>query len=175
MGIEIEAKLKVDSLDEIADRLKQLGAEFAGEQFHTDCYFDNTDESLLKSDTGLRLRRQLTGDDEKIILTYKGAKQKSDLKKRQEIEIELGDGDSIQKILSALGYNAILEFEKRRLVWRFGDCIVALDELALLGSFVEIEGPDDKTIIDVQEKLGLIESVHINKSYAAMIADKLGR
>ena len=174
MGIEIEAKLKVDSLDEIAEKLKQLGAEFEGQQFHTDCYFDNAGETLLKSDSGLRLRRQSTGDDETIILTYKGAKQKSDLKKRQEIEIEFGDGESIQKILSAIGFNAILEFEKRRSLWRFGDCLVALDELALLGSFVEIEGPNDKAITDVQEKLGLLESPHINKSYAAMIAEKLG-
>jgi hypothetical protein len=48
-----------------------------------------------------------------------------------------------------------------------------LDELPLLGCFVEIEGPDDKAIAAVQTDLGLADSAHIVESYAALIQARL--
>jgi adenylate cyclase class 2 len=106
-------------------------------------------------------------------LTYKGAGEKAEFKQRLQIEIEVKDGDSTEKLLSALAYEKVLVFEKRRRVWRLGDCEVALDELPLLGGFVEIEGPDAGKITDVQAKLGLADLPHIEDSYAALVAEKL--
>ena len=173
MCTEIEAKLKVDSLQEIVERLAELGAEFSAEQMQKDYYFDDANRTLTKADECLRLRRQLTGDDEKVFLTYKGAREKGKFKKRQEIEIEVGDADSAQRLLSVLGYEKALVFEKKRRIWRLGECEVALDELPLLGSFVEIEGPDDKKIANVQKKLGLENLPHISESYATLMEEKL--
>ncbi|MHC4158103.1 MAG: class IV adenylate cyclase [Planctomycetota bacterium] len=175
MCVEIEAKLKVDSLQEIADKLTALGAEFLQEQMQTDYYFDDANTTLTKTDRCLRLRRQLTGRDEITFLAYKGAKERDDFKKRQEIEIEVLDADSAEKLLSVIGYERTLVIEKKRLVWRLGLCSVALDELPSLGSFVEIEGPDDESITDVQRKLGLADLPHIARSYAFLMAEKLGR
>ncbi len=47
-----------------------------------------------------------------------------------------------------------------------------MDELPLLGSFLEIEGPDDKKIADVQKNLGLANLPHITESYASLVAKK---
>ena len=58
--------------------------------------------------------------------------------------------------------------EKKRRVWQLGGCEVALDRLPLLGDFVEIEGPDDEKIADVQERLGLAYLPHILESYACL-------
>ncbi|GAG52325.1 unnamed protein product, partial [marine sediment metagenome] len=154
MCTEIEAKLKVDSLQEIEDKLAELGAEFLEEQLQKDYYFDDASASLTKTDRCLRLRRQLVNDSERFFLTYKGAKEKSSFKRRQEIEIEIADANATRKLLLALGYQEILSFEKKRRVWRLGECSVGLDELPLLGSFVEIEGMDDEKIISVQRDLG---------------------
>ena len=173
MCVEIEAKLKVDSLQEIKRKLAKLGAEFLEEQLQTDYYFDDADRTLTKTDRCLRLRRQLTGRDEKMFLTYKGAKEKDNFKRRREIEIEVKDGDSAGKLLSALGYEKVLALEKRRRVWRLGECSVALDKLPLLGDFVEIEGPDGERIADVQRSLGLADLPHIQESYAVLVAEKL--
>ena len=173
MCTEIEAKLKVDSLQEIAKKLAELGAEFLAEQLQTDYYFDDTNSQLTKTDRCLRLRRQLIGGQETIFLTYKGPKEKDQFKKRQEIEIEVGDSDSAEKLLSALAYEKVLAFEKKRRIWRIGECEVALDNLPLLGSFVEIEGPDDKKIADVQRTLGLANLPHIAESYALLVEKKL--
>ncbi|UCC22551.1 MAG: class IV adenylate cyclase [Planctomycetota bacterium] len=173
MCVEIEAKLKVDSLQEIADKLNALGAEFLQEQMQTDYYFDDANRTLTKADTCLRLRRQRAGETESLFLTYKGAKEKDEFKKRQEIEIEVTNADSVEKLLSAIGYSRALVVEKKRRVWRFCSCSVALDELPSLGNFVEIEGPDSQTITDVQGKLELAELSHIPRSYASLMAEKI--
>ena len=173
MCIEIEAKLKVDSLQEVGRKLGEVGAEFVAEQLQTDTYFDDAGAVLRSSDRALRLRRQRAGQKENTFLTYKGAKEKSDFKKRQEIEIEVGNGDLVEKLLSELGYEKALVFEKRRQIWQLDDCVVCLDELPLLGSFVEIEGPDGERIADVQKKLGMSDLMHIVESYACLMQQKL--
>ena len=202
MRIEIEAKLKVDSLEEIAEKLSELGAEFVEEQTQTDSYFDSKDAILKNTDRGLRLRRQGAGQNERIFLTYKGAREKDEFKKRQEIELEVKvpqfvgtpprfasqsetvgctskqrdkDSGSVEKLLLALGYEKVISFEKKRQVWRFGGCEVALDRLAELGCFVEIEGPDDKKIAGVQKRLGLAHLPHIKESYAVLIDSERSR
>jgi adenylate cyclase class 2 len=172
MCTEIEAKLKVDSLRQVERKLAELGAEFLAEQLQTDYHFDNASATLTNTDRCLRLRRQIIGNSEKFFLTYKGAKEKSDFKKRQEIEIEIKDADSAQKLLSALGYEKVLVIEKKRQVWRLGDCEIALDQLPLLGNFVEVEGPDDDNIADAQRSLGLADLPHITESYASLVAKK---
>jgi hypothetical protein len=48
-----------------------------------------------------------------------------------------------------------------------------LDELPLLGSFVEIEGPDAESIANVQKKLGMSDLPHIVESYACLMQQKL--
>jgi predicted adenylyl cyclase CyaB len=175
MCTEIEAKLKVDSLDQVRNRLTELGAEFSGLQSQTDYYFDDADATLLRSDRCLRLRRQRVDDSDTFYLTYKGAKEKDQFKKRQEIEIRVSDVELAERLLSELGYERALVLEKRRHVWRLRDCIVALDELPLLGSFVEIEGSDDQSITDVQTDLGLASLKHIPESYAVLVRDKLNQ
>ena len=172
MCTEIEAKLKVDSLGEIERKLNELGAEFLAEQLQTDYHFDDANTTLTKTDRCLRLRKQMVGKNESLFLTYKGAKEKSNLKKRQEIELEIKDADSVRKLLSALGYEQSLVVEKKRRLWQLGDCEVALDRLPLLGDFVEIEGPDEEKIANAQEKLGLSDLSHIAESYASLVTKK---
>jgi len=173
MCTEIEAKLKVDSLQEIARKLDEVGAEFLEERLQTDCYFDDTNRTLMEGDRCLRLRRQMVGRSGKFFLTYKGVREKNEFKKRREIEIKVGDADSAEKLLSALGYEKVLVFEKKRRVWRLGECEVSLDELPLLGDFVEIEGPDGESIADARRNLGLANLSHIGESYAFLMDEKL--
>ena len=104
MFTEIEAKLKVDSFANIENKLKKLGAEFIAEQFQSDIHFDDAGATLKNTDSCLRVRRQIVEDTTRFFLTYKGAKEKSNFKKRREIELEITDADSMEKLLSALGY-----------------------------------------------------------------------
>ncbi|MHC4123543.1 MAG: class IV adenylate cyclase [Planctomycetota bacterium] len=172
MFIEIEAKIKVDSVEPISKAIEASGAEFSCEMVQKDSYFDK-DSRLKKGDRALRLRVSLCGENKKCVLAYKGPSQKSEFKKRQEIEIEVSNSESTEELLKAIGYEKVLTFEKKRKVWQLDGCEVVLDELPLLGYFVEIEGPDAAVIAQVQKKVGLADLTHIRQSYADLIENKL--
>jgi len=173
MHVEIEAKLKVDSLVEVEARLAACGASALGEVIQTDWYFDTVDRELTHGDECLRLRSEKRASRERFVLAYKGPKQKDDYKKRQEAEIEVNDAEATESLLAGLGYQKSLAFNKRRRLWRLRGCEVALDELPLLGAFVEIEGPDSDTIGTVQAMLGLSDVPHTAVSYADLIEREL--
>jgi adenylate cyclase, class 2 len=175
MYIEIEAKLKVDSFKGIEKRLKSLDAEFLRERLHTDAYFDDGKSSLRKADSALRIRHQLIGKKDQVVITFKGPRRKGRFKQRQEIQFEVGNGELAEMFLAAIGYKRTLVYQKKRSVWHYRDCEIALDELPFLGKFVEIEGPGEKKIAAVQKKLGLEDLPHIRESYAVMMAKELRR
>jgi len=182
MHIEIEAKLKlarrpggVDSLENVTRKLKALSAEFLRERLHTDAYFDDGKSSLRKSDSALRIRHQLIGRKDQVVITFKGPRRRGRFKQREEIQFEVSDAGRAELLLNALGYKKAIVFQKKRRAWHYGGCEVALDELPLLGSFIEIEGPNEKAISRVQEKLGLCDLPHIPESYAVLMERKLRR
>lgn len=175
MAVEIEAKLKVDSLHEVEGRLASCGARFLGEAVQTDWYFDTADRELTQSDRCLRLRIEKAASRERLVLAYKGPKERDDYKKRQEAEVEVNDAAAVESLVAGLGYHRELAFNKRRRLWSLHDCEVALDELPLLGTFVEIEGPDSHTIEQVQGMLGLAGVPHTADSYARLIEHELSR
>ena len=95
---------------------------------------------------GLRLRTNhdsATGTETHII-TWKGPRQPGALKSREEVELTVTDPADAALLLEKLGYVKVLTFEKRRQSWQLGGCKVELDELPLLGSFVEVEGPGER-------------------------------
>lgn len=173
MKTEIETKVKVDSLEAVEARLEELGAVFACDLCQADAYFDDAENTLIESDRGLRIRKETTDDSERTILTYKGPRQATQLKTRQEIEIRLDGETATMELLEALGYKKIIAFEKKRGLWRMDECEICLDELPLLGSFVEIEGPGQTAIANVTGKLGLDQLPHIDESYAVMMRSKI--
>jgi adenylate cyclase class 2 len=175
VSTEIEAKLKVDSLPQVERRLAACGASFVRETMQTDYYFDTPDRDLTRTDRCLRLRSERVDQRERRILAYKGAKEPDDYKKRVETEIEVNDAAATESLLNGLGYQRALAFDKRRRLWRLHDCEVALDELPLLGTFVEIEGPDSHAIARVQALLGLSDVPHTMDSYASLIERELAR
>jgi adenylate cyclase class 2 len=175
MHVEIEAKLKVDSLHEIEAKLAECGASFVREVVQTDWYFDTTGRELTRADKCLRLRIEKAGSRERLVLTYKGPKEKDDYKKRHEAELEVNDAAAAESLLSGLGYRKALAFNKRRRLWSLQSCEVALDQLPLLGVFVEIEGPDSNTIAQVQAMLELSGVPHTTDSYACLIERELSR
>jgi adenylate cyclase class 2 len=173
MHVEIEAKLKVDSLEVVERRLAERGATLATETVQTDAYFDTADRALTQGDRCLRLRSERGGEAPRHIVTYKGARETDDFKKRREINLEVSDPKGAEQLFLALGYEKALVFDKRRHTWHVDGCEVALDELPLIGAFVEIEGPDANRIAQVRHMLALADAPHVNESYASLIAERL--
>jgi len=173
MTREIEAKIKVPSLDLFEEKLKNLGAEFMHTVQQTDTYFMDTHKLLHKNDCGLRIREQAMDGAETAMITFKGPRSESQYKSRPEHETGIDNVEMAENIFEALGYHKCLIVRKQRSLWRLDGCDVCLDELPDLGCFVEVEGPDEETISTVLGKLNLHDQPHLTNSYASMTARKL--
>jgi len=173
MGLEIEAKLKVDSHDAIRATLADAQARCVGQVLESNVLFDHPDGSLRAKGCGLRVRScvALAGETPMPTITYKGPRQASPFKCREEIEITVDDAAQTQAMLESIGLALILVFEKRRESWQLDDCLIELDEVPYLGTFVEIEGPNEQQIHRMQDRLGLSGRALIRNSYIALLVD----
>ena len=170
MDLEIEAKIKVDSHDAVRARLKELGAAYLGKARETNRILDRK-KTLRKAGCGLRVRHieVLDGDPGSSSITFKGSVQPSDLKVRSEINVSVDDAEAAARIFEALGFEPFITFEKIRESWQLGDCRIELDEVPLLGTFVEIEGPSELAVEKIKSDLGFTSNEVITQSYIHML------
>ncbi len=171
MPLEIETKIKVTSFDSIREQLKSSGAREVGRYREENVLIDDAKRSLAKSGCGMRIRtvETLAGEMRRGTLTYKGPQQKSAMKIRPEFVIEIDNPARAREIFDALGYQPFIAFEKIRESWKLGNCSVELDEVPLLGKFVEIEGPNEETIERVKDQIGLEDQPHNPQTYVHML------
>lgn len=175
MGIEIEAKMAVDDHDAVREALGANGARQISRVLETNHILDTSDHSLETGGKGLRVRvnRNLADATEETVLTVKGPLKPGPLKSREENELIVGNAEEAELFLQALGYRPVFTFQKRRETWEMGDCKVELDELPGLGRFVEIEGPDESTVLAAREQLGLGARPAIKTSYVSLLIEYL--
>ena len=173
MSLETEAKLRVDSHEPVRARLRAVGATFIESVIEKNVILDRADGSLRSQGCGLRVRSTFAqnGGDVKVTLTFKGPAMGSEFKKREELEVRLDDAEAGLAILERLGFMPILHYEKRRESWSFKSCRIELDDPPHIGKFVEIEGPNERAIRDVQGDLGLGDAPHTRESYVQMLLE----
>jgi adenylate cyclase class 2 len=122
--------------------------------------FDTADGRLRNLHQVLRLRK-----DTENILTFKGAAEAGKLVSiRQEIEVLVDDFDTARTLLEGLGYEVMMAYEKYRTTYSLLNTLVVLDELPY-GNFIEIEGPDGKSIQKVARNLNLNWKARVMTSY----------
>lgn len=172
MKIEKEAKIAVPTLNPIMAGLRRIGASLLQEVQETDLYLQGTD-CPLKRGCALRLRRQTGPHGEKAFLTFKGPKQKKRFKTRFEVETQVGDFKSAQKIFSELGFTPAITVRKKRQIWTWKRCQICLDRVPPLGCFVEVEAPTEKEIESALRKLSLQKEPLISEGYARLLAKAL--
>jgi adenylate cyclase class 2 len=123
--------------------LEELGAVFKPPVEQVDLYFDHPSRDFKQTDEALRLRQVGTAN----YVTYKGPKVDPHTKTRREIELPLASGPeglaAFAELLTVLGFRRVLEVRKVRtsatLNWEGGPIEAALDDVAGLGSYVELE------------------------------------
>jgi adenylate cyclase class 2 len=179
MSQEIEAKYRVEDQHAVDERLRALGAEGGQIVLETDQLLDRPDGSLRQADCVVRLRlREEPGGADECLLTWKGPRQGGgSVKSRREIETTVGDCDAAGEILQAAGLHVARVIQKCRSRWRLDGCAIELDELPLIGCFVEIEGQSEQAVADMAARLEL-PGPPICDSYAALLEEacrKLGR
>ncbi|MBP2132997.1 adenylate cyclase class 2 [Methanomicrobium sp. W14] len=175
--LEVEAKIKVSSIDKIRDELTNKKAGFLGKNTQKDLYYNAPDRDFAKTDEALRVR--ISGDSYE--LTYKGAKIKgTGAKAREEFNVTISSAEDMENILERLGFIKSSSVFKTREEYSFRGTTVALDIVEELGCFTEIEVITD----DRNSALSLIDSVKselsitgdiIRKSYLELVLEKKGQ
>jgi len=172
VSIELEIKGRIESHDPIRRMLKGAGATCVARALESNHILDSRDGALRRAGCGLRIRSTapMDGSASKGSLTYKGPRQEGRFKRREELEVEVADPLTMRSIMQALGYREHLVFEKRRETWQMDACKVELDELPLLGKFVEVEGPTEQAIEAVLARLELTGLTTEPHSYVGLLA-----
>jgi adenylate cyclase class 2 len=131
----------------VVRQLADLGAKPHPPLEQTDLYFNHPARDFGETDEALRIRS--VGN--RHLVTYKGPIVDSQTKTRREIEIPLGGDDAAERfgeILRLLGFRRVREVRKRRqphqFTWQNRPFEIAMDDVAGLGHFVEIETQADE-------------------------------
>ena len=152
---EVEQKYPLSDGSTVEAALVRLGATWHGTAEQVDRYFNHPSRDFAVTDEALRLRRT----DDTLAITWKGPRLDATAKTRREIELPLVEAavpaaalveaavpaslDRWTELLEALGFRQVREVAKRRrlatVAWQGMAIEVAIDQVAGLGDFVELE------------------------------------
>ena len=165
MANEVEIKFVIHDLSGLQARLREIGFREETPRTHEiNTLYDRSGRLRSRGEV-LRIRKY--GDNWRVTHKSKGTDTKH--KTRRELETSVKDGEMLDQIFQAIGFEPRFTYEKFRSEWADGEGHVVLDETPI-GNLGEIEGPPD-WIDRVAEKLGVRESDYINKSYAELFRD----
>jgi len=148
--LEIEVKFYLTDIDPIRNRIIELGATSMGRFFENNIRFEDENKSLMKKGHLLRLRK-----DSKATLTFKSPGPASDnqFKIRRELEVEVSDFSTMNRILESLGFHKKQIYEKWRETFVSDSTIFCIDTMPY-GDFLEIEG-EKEDIRNLAHEIGL--------------------
>jgi adenylate cyclase, class 2 len=162
MADEVEIKFRIDDLKRVQQRLREAGFREQTPRTHEMNTLYDRDGELRSKGQLLRLRDY----GGKWTLTYKAKAVNARHKTREELETEVCDGEQMERIISALGYQPSFRYEKFRSEWTDGNGHVVLDETPI-GDFGEIEGKPE-WIDQIARKLEITDNKFITQSYTEL-------
>ncbi len=183
MIYEVEQKYRAEHCA-VANELDRRGIAWHGVIEQRDVYFNHPQRDFAQTDEALRVRSV----GQAHCITYKGPKLDRATKTRRELELPLPAGAStaegFYELLSALGFRRSAEVIKTRragvLLFQGRAIEVALDTVANLGEFVELElavehaelSAAQACIVALAAELGL--SASERRSYLEMVLESRG-
>jgi adenylate cyclase, class 2 len=163
---EIEVKFRVESLNALKRKLREIGFHMETPRTHEmNTLYDLPGAILRNRKELLRLREY----GKAWTLTHKSGGKIGKHSSRQELETKVNDGKKMDAILRALGYEPSFRYEKFRAEWTDDKGQVVVDETPI-GNFCEIEGPP-RWIDATAKKLSVSEDQYIKKNYATLFAE----
>lgn len=183
LEVELKASLTDRAADDVPARIPALGFVPEDVVRETDIYFNGIERDFRRTDEALRLRsvQFLPDGRRESLLTYKGPKLDRISNTRTEYETAVSNGETAKKLLEALGCREFAAVEKIRRTYRLEDVKLCLDEVAGLGSFLELEilaGSEDCRAAAVDRLLALLDGLGISRdslsrrSYLELLAEK---
>jgi len=138
-ALEIEVKFYVADLERMQRRILALGAESKGRVFENNVRYEDENNTLIRKKSLLRLRR-----DAKTILTFKSSPPvaSTEFKVFNELEVEVSNFETLNRILENLGFHPEQLYEKWRETLILDQTGFCLDTMPY-GTFLEIEGSEE--------------------------------
>lgn len=164
--IEVEVKAKINSFEEMEERLAEIGAEKTKKEFQEDIYFNSPVVDFAQTDEALRIRTTREDENQKVFITYKGPKIDSKSKTRKEIEMSIEESQKCSDIFEAIGFEKVRTVRKNRQYYSYENFEISLDDVEGLNPYMEIEielddGDDyseaQNSIFKQFEKLGITD------------------
>jgi len=152
---EVELKAVVDDLAGTRKLLEKAGAKLVFEGSLSDRRYDVESRELLERDEVLRVRRYQTASSSKTYLDWKGPTEIQDVYKiREEISTLVEDFDSLEQILTRLGFIVTMEIDREVAQYELGGATIRFETYPRMDVLVEVEGEPD-TIEVAIEALGM--------------------
>lgn len=150
-NIEHEVRfLEIDS-ENIKAKLTSIGAHDEGEVLLKEVILYDK-ELTWQKDKGHVMRVRQKGNV--VTLAYKHH-HSTDIGGVEEVEIEVSDFDKTVLLLEKVGLVVYRHQEKKRHTFTLGNVVFDIDTWPRIPTYIEIEGPDEVSIRNAAEKIGL--------------------
>src|SRR3989344_6106729 len=150
MDTEIEAKFTNIALEQIRERLTDLGAKLRQpERLMRRKNYDYPDGRLEKIGGWIRLRDEV----DRVTIAYKQLNDRT-LYGTEEISVTATYFDKMASFLTTIGLEVKSYQETRRESWLLGEAEIEIDTWPWIPSFVEIEAKNEDTLKAVAKDLG---------------------
>jgi adenylate cyclase class 2 len=177
---EVEVKVAADH-ERVRAELAKHDATPVDHVRQRDTYYDAPDRDFAETDEALRIRRETDEESGETTtrLTYKGPLVDDESKTRRELETGVENGETMDGVLRALGYDPAAVVDKERERFRVDGYTVTLDSVTDVGAFVEVEREVPESELDaaregafeVLRSLGLDPDDGIRTSYLGMLLE----
>ena len=178
--LEVEIKLKLESIEDMENRLKDSGYTRSEHILETDVYVDTPSDNIRISGKACRVRtiKDLDSGDSCSYLTFKGEKTDTISMTRAEYETQIDSSDTGLAILRELGFYPVKPcVVKERILYTKGKLNACLDRVKDLEDYLELEiisDADDKDsaldeIWNELSALGYSKENVVNTSYLSML------
>lgn len=152
---EVELKAVVDDLTERRKKIEEAGGSLSFEGKISDRRYDFPTGELSARDEVLRVRRYHSRSSTKTYLDWKGPTELRDVYKvREEITTPVEDFDSLEQILTRLGFQLTSEIDRDIAQYQIGGATVRFEVYPRMDTLVEVEG-EPAAIESAIEALGL--------------------
>ena len=145
MKNEIEAQFLDINKTKIRKQLKEIGAKLI------------KPEVLMRRtvfDTGVNSFARVRDEGDKIVMTYKNVSDENSILGTKEVNVVVNDYDDAVLFLQSCGLEPKAYQETKREIWTLGKVEISIDTWPWLPTFMEIEGPSEKSVWDTAAKLG---------------------
>ena len=145
MKNEIEAQFLDIDKDQIRQKLQEAGAEL------------KKPEILMRRTvfyTGKHSFARVRDEGDKIVMTYKNVSDDNSILGTKEVNVIVNSYEDAILFLQGCRLRIKAKQETLREIWTLGKVEICIDTWPWIPTFMEIEGPFEKSVWDVAKKLG---------------------